>query len=269
MENDDRLIGRILSRREALAVLSATGAAVLVGCAPGSSEPEPATTGPTQAVSSTETEAATAQAAVDTLPTCVVRPEMTEGPYFVDEQLNRSDIRSDPADGSVKEGAQLALTFRVSEVSDTACTPLEGVFVDIWHCDGLGVYSDAQDQGFNTVGQQFLRGYQLTDANGSARFTTIYPGWYFSRAVHIHFKIRSELNSNSSYEFTSQLFFDDVLSDQVYAEEPYASKGERTIRNADDGIFQAGGSQLLLEVSQSGLGYAATFDIGLDTTTSS
>jgi protocatechuate 3,4-dioxygenase beta subunit len=263
MDNDDRLIGQILSRREALAVLGATGAAVLVGCAPGGSEPEPTSQVPTQALFSTETEAATAEPAADTLPTCVVRPEMTEGPYFVDEQLNRSDIHSDPSDGSVMEGALFELTFRVSEVSNSACSLLEGVFVDIWHCDALGVYSDARDQGFNTVGQKFLRGYQLTDANGLARFTTIYPGWYFSRAVHIHFKIRSELSANSSYEFTSQLFFDDAQSDQVFAGEPYASKGERIIRNADDRIFQEGGSQLLLEVSQRDSGYAATFDIGL------
>ena len=261
--DDDRLVGRILSRREALSVLGVTGAAVLVGCAPAGSEPEPATTAPSRAAASTETVAATAEAAADRLPTCVVRPEMTEGPYFVDEQLNRSDIRSDPSEGSVVEGALLELTFQVSEVSNSVCNPLEGVFVDIWHCDGLGVYSDAQDQGFNTVGQKFLRGYQLTDANGLARFTTIYPGWYFSRAVHIHFKIRSELSANSSYEFTSQLFFDDSLSDQVFAQEPYASKGPRTIRNANDGIFQEGGSQLLLEVSQGVSGYATTFDIGL------
>ncbi len=263
MDNDDRLIGRILSRREALTVLSATGAAVLVGCAPGSSEPEPAPTGPTQAVSTTEIEAATAQVAADTLPTCVVRPEMNEGPYFVDEQLDRTDIRSDPSDGSVVSGAPLQLTFRISEVSSAGCTPLEGIFVDIWHCDAFGVYSDAANPGFNTVGQKFLRGYQVTGINGIARFTTIYPGWYFSRAVHIHFKIRSELSAVSSYEFTSQLFFDDALSDRVFEAEPYASMGERRIRNADEGFFQQGGSQLILDVQGTDSAYAATFEIAL------
>ena len=97
-----------------------------------------------------------------------------------------------------------------------------------------------------------------------AQFTTIYPGWYQGRTVHIHFKVRSAASSTSAYEFTSQLFFDDELSDQVYAQEPYATKGERTLRNAGDGIYNQGGSQLVLDVSQAGGGYAATFDIALE-----
>ena len=63
--------------------------------------------------------------------------------------------------------------------------------MDIWHCNALGAYSDVSDPGFDTSGQQFLRGYQATDANGVATFSTIYPGWYSGRTVHIHFKIRT------------------------------------------------------------------------------
>jgi len=189
---------------------------------------------------------------------CVVRPELTEGPYFVDEMLNRSDIRSDPSDGSVTDGAQFNLAFNVSQVSSNGCAPLSGAQVDIWHCDSNGVYSDAQDKGFNTVGQKFLRGYQVTDANGLAQFITIYPGWYDGRPVHIHFKIRI-----NNHEFTSQLFFDDAFTDQVYLQEPYAQKGERTLRNADDNIYNGGGSQLVLNVTPNGSGYTATFDIGV------
>jgi protocatechuate 3,4-dioxygenase beta subunit len=135
--------------------------------------------------------------------------------------------------------------------------------VDVWHCDALGVYSDVSDAGFNTVGKKYLRGYQVTDANGVARFTTIYPGWYSGRTVHIHFKIRSSASSTSAYEFTSQLFFDDNLTDQVHAQSPYASKGQRDTRNANDGIYRQGGAQLVLDVTASGGGYAATFDIAL------
>jgi hypothetical protein len=97
-----------------------------------------------------------------------------------------------------------------------------------------------------------------------AQFTTIYPGWYSGRAVHIHFKVRSAAGASSSYEFTSQLFFDDTLTDQVHGQPPYASKGTRDTRNANDGIYQQGGSQLVLNVTQTSQGYAATFDIALE-----
>jgi len=258
MEHDDDIpIGRILTRREVLTLLGAASTAMLAGCAPGQSTstsiPSPSSV-PAQTLSGAGTVA---------VPACVVRPEQTEGPYFVDEKLNRSDIRPDPSNGSVKEGVPLQLAFRVSQISSDACVPLAGAQVDIWHCDALGVYSDTTDPGFNTVGQKFLRGYQVTDANGTVQFTTIYPGWYQGRTVHIHFKIRTDPESQQGYEFTSQLFFDDSLTDQVYAQEPYASKGERTLRNDGDGIFQGGGDQLMLQLTQDGEGYAATFDIGL------
>ena len=92
----------------------------------------------------------------------MVHPEVTEGPYYVDEDLNRSDIRSDPSTGAVKDGALLTLTFNVSQVSGSGCTPLEGAKVEIWHCDAAGVYSDVSDPGFNTKGQKFLRGFQTS-----------------------------------------------------------------------------------------------------------
>jgi protocatechuate 3,4-dioxygenase beta subunit len=193
----------------------------------------------------------------------VVRPELTEGPYYVDEELLRSDIRSDPSDGTISAGALLALTFNVSSAVSSACSPLAGAIVDVWHCDALGVYSDVSDPGFNTSGKKFLRGYQVTDADGVARFTTIYPGWYQGRAVHIHFKIRSAASA-SAYQFTSQLFFDDSLTDQVHATEPYASKGQRTLRNSGDGIYNGGGSQLVLDVATTADGHAATFNIALE-----
>jgi len=188
-----------------------------------------------------------------------------EAPYYVDEELLRSDIRSDPSDGTIRPGALLALTFNVSRAASNACSPLAGAIVDLWHCDALGVYSDVLDPSFNTSGKKFLRGYQVTGSDGVARFTTIYPGWYQGRAVHIHFKIRSAASAASPYEFTSQLFFDDLLTDQVHATEPYASKGQRTLRNSGDGIYTSGGSQLVLDVTGTADGYAATFNIALDT----
>lgn len=250
MDNDDLPVGQILSRREALKLLGVTSTAVLAACVPGASEVLEATSAPTQATSATTTGA---------LPACVVRPEVTEGPYYVDEDLERSDIRSDPSTGEVKEGALLRLTFNVSQVSNGSCTPLEGAKVEIWHCDAGGVYSDVSDPGFDTTGQKFLRGYQVTDANGQATFITIYPGWYSGRTVHIHFKVHHD-TSDQSAVFTSQLFFDEVLTDQVYTQEPYASKGQRNTLNSNDNIYN---EQLLLVAAQSDEGYAATFDIGL------
>ena len=244
MDIDDIPIGRVLSRREALAFLGATGALLFLGCSDSS---------------------ATSSDTGDASSSCVVRPELTEGPYYVDEELLRSDIRSDPSDGTIRPGALLALTFNVSRAAANACSPLAGAIVDLWHCDALGVYSDVSDPSFNTSGKKFLRGYQVTGSDGVARFTTIYPGWYQGRAVHIHFKIRSAASAASPYEFTSQLFFDDLLTDQVHATEPYASKGQRTLRNSGDGIYTSGGSQLVLDVTGTADGYAATFNIALDT----
>jgi protocatechuate 3,4-dioxygenase beta subunit len=157
----------------------------------------------------------------------------------------------------------LQLTFVVSQVGDGSCTALEGVLLDIWHCDALGVYSGVSDPSFDTSGKKFLRGYQVTGTDGVARFTTIYPGWYQGRTVHIHFKIRGNSATGQAYELTSQLFFDDALSDQVYTQEPYASKGQRTLLNTGDGIYRNGGEQLTLQLTPAQQGYAATFPVGL------
>jgi protocatechuate 3,4-dioxygenase beta subunit len=197
----------------------------------------------------------------------VVRPELTIGPYFVDEQLNRSDIRTEPSDNSVKEGVPLTLNISVASVGNNSCTPIEGAQVDIWHCDAQGQYSGVSDQGSDTTGQQFLRGYQFTDANGAVQFQTIFPGWYSGRAVHIHFTIRTQAADGEDYQFTSQLFFDDTLTDQVHALEPYASKGQRNTGNSNDNIFSGGGDQLLLNLQgDTTNGYTGSMSIGLDLT---
>jgi protocatechuate 3,4-dioxygenase beta subunit len=198
---------------------------------------------------------------------CVVRPELTIGPYFVDGQVNRSDIRSEPSDNSVKEGVPLTLNISVASVGNNSCTPIEGAQVDIWHCDAQGHYSGVSDPGFDTSGQQSLRGYQLTDVNDAVLFQTIYPGWYSGRAVHIHFTIRTKGADSQDYQFTSQFFFDDALTDQVHEVEPYASQGQRDTRNATDNIFNGGGDQLLLNLQgDTTNGYTGAMNIGLDLT---
>ncbi|WP_371416800.1 intradiol ring-cleavage dioxygenase [Dolichospermum sp. UHCC 0259] len=195
--------------------------------------------------------------------TCLVKPEQTEGPYFINERLNRADIRSDPLDGSIRQGVPLRLVFQVSQIRDKSCLPLSGAIVDVWHCDAEGIYSDVIDRSFNTVGKKFLRGYQVTDGNGTAEFITIYPGQYPGRAIHIHFKIRAISAFQQGQEFTSQLYFDDVLSDRVHAQAPYRKEEQRTL-NREDGIFQRGGEQLTLQLTQAAEGYVGRFNIALE-----
>jgi protocatechuate 3,4-dioxygenase beta subunit len=304
MDNDDQQIGRVLSRREVLALLGTAGATLLVGCGPTqagqtgataatSAPAAPATAVPAAARPTTvpgaeaatpalsaegataiamagnPTAEATATASIATavagntaaVPACVVRPEVTEGPYYVDEALDRSDIRSDPTTGTLREGTPLVLTFNVSQVSSGSCTPLAGAVVDVWHCDATGAYSDVSDPSFNTEGQKWLRGSQTTDANGQASFTTIYPGWYPGRAVHIHYKVHPDENK----EFTSQLFFDDTLSQQVFTQAPYTTKSSTPdTLNSIDSIYQ---ELMLLTTTKTDQGYASTFDIGVDLST--
>jgi protocatechuate 3,4-dioxygenase beta subunit len=200
---------------------------------------------------------------------CVLTAALTEGPYFVDEKLERSDIRSDPATGAVSAGAPLSLTFNVSRVSSDACTPLTGAYLDVWHCDAAGTYSDVSGPGNGSAaGRKFLRGYQITDANGVARFTTIYPGWYSGRAVHVHFKLRLFAGITRTYEFTSQFFFDEALTSQVHAQSPYNSKGTRNVVNGRDGIYNslsaAERATLTLQATADGSGgYAGVINLGV------
>lgn len=241
MTSDDSPVGHLLSRRQVITLLGATGALGLMG----------------GGLFSRQSFASTP------IPSCVVRPEQTEGPYFVDERLNRSDIRPDPTTGQVKPGTPLVLTLNIFRLGSGECVPLVGAQVDIWHCDALGVYSDVRDAGFNTIGQKFLRGYQITDTQGEATFITIYPGWYAGRTVHIHVKVRTAHAAERHLEFTSQMYFDDALTDRVYTDQPYATKGRRNARNQDDRIFRRGGDQLMLVPTATANGYAATFGIGL------
>lgn len=248
----------MLKRREILGFLGGATAVSLIGCFRGQS----ASGQPTQALAVSPQ--SSTSAAVAATPTCVVKPQQTEGPYFVDEKLNRADIRSDPSNGSVKQGVPLRLILHVSAIAGRSCQPLAGATVDIWHCDATGAYSDVADRGSSTVGQKFLRGYQVTDAQGTAEFVTIYPGWYPGRTVHIHFKIRTHSASQQDYEFTSQQYFDDSITDQVHAHAPYADQGQRTTRNDRDGIFQEGGDQLMLQLTPEGTGYTGRFSLGLE-----
>jgi protocatechuate 3,4-dioxygenase beta subunit len=244
MHNDDRPIGSILTRRQALALFGATATVSLA-----------------HGARADTSEAVVSLAMAD----CVAQPEQTEGPYFVDKALERSDIRRDPASGRISAGAPLALQFVLSRVTPTgACAVLPGAQVDIWHCDALGVYSDVEDRYSNTRGKQLLRGYQISDEGGVVRFTTIYPGWYRGRAVHIHLKVRVRAESKGvTDEFTSQLYFPDALTDRVHATEPYAANKGQRLLNSRDMIFREGAAQLVLPIVEAAQGYEATYRIAM------
>jgi len=204
-------------------------------------------------------------------------PQQTEGPYFVDGMPERSDIRPDLSDGSVQEGIPLTLAITVYDVEDVGgdilCIPVSGAQVDIWHANFQGVYSGVQKQG--TVGKNFLRGYQITDGNGVVQFTTVYPGWYEGRAIHIHVKVRTFEGSESTFEWTSQFYLPDSISKQVHAQTPYTTHGQPDVTNYEDGIFTGAstdgrvqtntGEHLMLNLdADNEQGYTGTFNIAIE-----
>jgi protocatechuate 3,4-dioxygenase beta subunit len=183
------------------------------------------------------------------LVSCVLAPEMTEGPYFVEGDKMRKDVREGRA------GIFLDLRTYVLDVS--TCKPVKGAAVDIWHCDAGGIYSGTSSQG--TEGRTFLRGIQRTDGKGLATFKTIYPGWYPGRTVHVH--VRVFLGGDTIH--TGQLFFPDAITDAVYARAPYRSRPNRDPRNAADSIYRNGGSKSVVKLTKNGSGYIGTIRMGV------
>jgi protocatechuate 3,4-dioxygenase beta subunit len=177
---------------------------------------------------------------------CVLTPELTEGPYYVSGEKVRSNITEG------RPGAPLALALTVVDAS--TCRPITGASVDIWHCDALGVYSGVQG---NTG--TFMRGIQRTSASGLAHFTTVYPGWYTGRAVHIHVKV----HIGGNVVHTGQFFFNDALTDAVYKRAPYNTRGARDVRDSTDSIYRNGGSKSLLSVEKNGTGYIGAITMGV------
>lgn len=189
---------------------------------------------------------------------CVLTPELTEGPYYIANEKVRRDI----AEG--RPGAPLRLRLSVLDVS--TCKPIRNAAVDVWHCDAAGLYSGfvAQSAGSNGGAatpddRTFMRGIQRTNAAGLAVFETIYPGWYRGRTVHIHVKV----HLGGTVVHTGQLFFDDALTDRVYRSAPYSSRGARDTRNANDSIYVNGGSRSLLKVTKNAGGYVGSIAMGV------
>jgi protocatechuate 3,4-dioxygenase beta subunit len=182
----------------------------------------------------------------------------------------RTDIRADTVTTSTQNGFQgvpLALSFAIYTYAATGCTPLQNARVDIWHCDAQGIYSEEANQAETTSDyskDNFLRGFQLTDASGLVSFTTIFPGWYTGRTTHIHLRIRTyDTSGNVAINSATQVFFDDATAGDVYSNSSYYTrKKARDTYNAGDSIYKA---QLLMSVSGSvTAGYSNTlYGIGL------
>lgn len=222
--------------------LAASAGAVLfaAGCAD-DGDPGPAaaptnstsTTPPTPSTTQTPTseppgdgDAALGPADFTALSGCVLLREMAAGPFPTLDQLERRDI----SEGYPGRPVQLGL-----RVIDGSCEPIPGVGVEVWHTDATGDYSSYADGGTGKdegTGTTFLRGRQLADGDGIVEFATIYPGWYPGRAVHIHVRVHRD----DDLVLTSQLFFPDDTTREVFATGPYAEFGPPDTTNATDGL---------------------------------
>jgi protocatechuate 3,4-dioxygenase beta subunit len=259
-----RGVGEPIDRR---ALLKAGGlltlGGVLAACT-GKSRPSAAPTRTTSAAPTTAstTTAAPTPSAVDLLDqagTCTLTPETIAGPTWFDAAAVRSDVRDGQA------GVPLDLAFRVERAA--TCTPIPGAVVDLWQCDALGVYSGfagaKPGQGGSSGGRdrygdaeaaatdadRWLRGTQVTDATGVVTFSSIYPGWYPTRSAHLHLKVHLD----GATALTTQLFFDDAVSDAVYAaNDPYRQHAGRDTTNARDAFFA---ETALLHLAQGAAGW--------------
>jgi protocatechuate 3,4-dioxygenase beta subunit len=244
-------LDRRLRRREALVALGGAGLAGVLGAA-----------GQLRG-------GGTAAAAAS----CVLTPEVTEGPYWIDTSLTRRNITEG------RPGLPLEVVLSVQNAK--TCRPIKGADVEIWHCDAGGLYSgyeslsqgggprasSAQGGGHQapTSSTHYLRGHQKSDAQGRAEFLTVFPGWYRGRTPHIHLKV----HVGGKVVHTGQVFFNERTTAAVYRQSPYRTHGQPDTKHAADTIFrQAGGSSAVLRLagrSGSRKGYRGQITLGVAT----
>jgi protocatechuate 3,4-dioxygenase beta subunit len=249
-----------IDRRQALAALgTVTLGSVLAACG-GDGDTTTGTQvtttdGATATVTpSTATSGATAER-FDEAASCALAPELTEGPYYSDVDAIRSDIRED------REGTLLRLAVRVRDAE--SCEPPRNAVVDVWHCDAGGSYSGFESASMGGAGgggpsdeKTYLRGAQVTNADGIAEFKTIYPGAYPGRTVHIHAKVHLDRRT----VLTTQFFFDEAVTERVYANPPYPDDPGRQ-SNDTDAIFD---ERLVLTLSEAGDGWEGLMNLDVE-----
>ena len=215
-------------------------------------------------------------------------PELTEGPYWVNTMLRRSNVLANAHGGSEQAGVSLELYINLVDSSND-CKPLDSVAVDIWHANAHGLYSDESSQAAgggtssaagDTITDNWLRGYQITGVDrglhrkpvhGQVSFKTIWPGWYTGRAIHIHVRVRKLSNSGSTIAgYTTQIFFSDADNDRVLTgAAPYNTRSPRKDPTTDENdtvLASADVATNVVKVTGSiKNGFGATFNIALDT----
>jgi hypothetical protein len=186
---------------------------------------------------------AIARAAKTCLP---LTPEQDQGPYYVDLGRVRGDI--------VEDQPGVPLTVRIRVIDHERCVPVANAAVDVSQCNAFGLYSDKRGQG--TLGEEFLRGIQFTDAEGWTEFRSVYPGHYRKRATHLHLKVHIGGNrTKTKYTgghvcHTGQMLFRESFTDQVYALAPYShSKVPRTPNRRDAIYLHQGGDKCVARMS--------------------
>jgi protocatechuate 3,4-dioxygenase beta subunit len=224
-----------ISRRQALAGFGSVSLGALLAACSGDEDSPTARVETSQGTTSTvEPKGSSSDLAsrFDDAATCTQTAEQTEGPFYFDVDRIRSDIRED------REGAMLRLGVRVRDAAE--CEPIGNAVVDIWHCDAEGSYSEP--------GETYLRGAQVTNADGIVEFTTVYPGWYPGRTVHIHAKVHLDRQT----VLTTQFYFDDTVSAHVFVDDPYPGESNRDGFNQTDGLYDR---NLELTLSEEDDGY--------------
>jgi protocatechuate 3,4-dioxygenase beta subunit len=167
---------------------------------------------------------------------CRVYPTQQLGPCYADGPMMRDDI----SDGM--PGLPMRLSFLVVRAS--GCMPVPDAQIDIWHSGFDGVYSDyatgtiCNPGMMTTQNMMFCRGVQMTNMMGRADFNTIFPGWYRGRTIHIHFTVRV----GGRATITSQLYFEDAMTDEILAQGEYKPRGTRDTKNSGDNTFKSGGA---------------------------
>lgn len=188
---------------------------------------------------------------------CRLTPRSMEGPFYFDPALVRADVTEG------RPGAPMDLALKVVGPD---CSPIAGVRVDLWHADALGQYSGYMGQGddrtISTRGKTFMRGTQVSDADGQARFRTVYPGWYRGRTPHYHFKVMLDRGS----ELTGQIYFPDEVSAAVYRDlAPYRDRpGRQDTTNRNDGLFRRGGEATIATLTEDTGRFQAALTLGID-----